>query len=159
MEEILSKCVDSMRETFAGEENSIDLVERVSDIMPIEEDCYKILNVRGTLKRFKAKIAARIESEESFIKLYCEKNNYRCKHKTRNEKTREVSEYLDEHPGSRLQNTNCNFSMSIKPDPNSQNTIIDIEWNHNHSTKSLHSLTYKDISNEMKLKVQELFNA
>ena len=109
MEEILTKCVDSMRETFAGEENSIDLVERVSDIMPIEEDCYKILNVRGTLKRFKAKIAARIESEESFIKVYCEKNNetlrihtsnkhsryYRCKHKTRNEKTREVSEYLD----------------------------------------------------------------
>ena len=62
---------------------------------------------------------------------------YRCKHRTRYEKTREVASYLENHPsasylenhppasylenhpGIMLQNTNCNFSMSIKPDPKS----------------------------------------
>ena len=36
MAEILSKVVDSLGENFAAEENSIDLKERVCDIMPID---------------------------------------------------------------------------------------------------------------------------
>ena len=51
--------------------------------------------------------------------------------------------------------------MSIKPDPKSTdfNTIIDIEWNHNHSTTLLHSFTFKDISTETKSKIHQLFHA
>ena len=171
MNELLSKCAEAVKDTFAGTENTADLIQRVSDIMPIENESYKVMNVCGKLNRFKAKISANIVNEENFVKLYCEKNNetlrihtknksskyYRCKHRTRYEKTREVASYLENHPGIRLQNTNC----TIKPDLESSdfNTIIDVEWNHNHSTTSLHSLTFKDISTETKSKIQQLFNA
>ena len=43
--------------------------------MSVEKDTYKIVNVRGTVNKFKAKIVARVDSEESFIKAYCQNNN------------------------------------------------------------------------------------
>ena len=75
MNELLSKCAEAVKDTFAGTENTADLIQRVSDIMPIENESYKVMNVCGKLNRFKAKISANIVNEENFVKLYCEKNN------------------------------------------------------------------------------------
>ena len=108
MEAIFSKVVGSMEECFAGEENTIELRERVLDLLPIEDRSCKIVNVSGTVQRFKARVIAYIENEEAFIKDYCNQNNetlrihtsnkksryYRYKNKSRNEKTKEVGTYL-----------------------------------------------------------------
>ena len=125
------------------------MIQRVMDIMPIDQASYKIAKVIGTVNRFKTQISANISSAEEFVQLYNTKNEtirihtanpssryYRYKHKTRYENTKEVKAYLEKHPSARVQNTNCKFSMAIKPLKKSRdfNTLIDIEWNHNHST-------------------------
>ena len=70
---------------------------------------------------------------------------------------KKVKAYLEKHPSARVQNSNCKFSMAIKPLKKStdSNTLIDLEWNHTHSTTSLHSLTFKDISPETKSKIEK----
>ena len=105
MEEIFNKIVKTIEKTFEGEENTDKLRARVLKLLPIEEESAKIVFVKGTEDCFKAKVIARIEKEDLFINSYCNQNNetlrihtrnknsnyYRCKHKTRNEKTKEVS--------------------------------------------------------------------
>ncbi len=42
----------NLRNKFAGEVNTNDLVNRVKEILPINSSEYKILNVEGTNKKF-----------------------------------------------------------------------------------------------------------
>ena len=51
--------------------------------------------------------------------------------------------------------------MAIKPLKKSTDfyTLFDIEWNHNHSTALLHSLTSEDKSLVTKSKIERLFHA
>ena len=158
---------------FAGGLNTPELVARAKDIVPLEDEKYKVIETAGTVAKFRAKILANIENENEFIHMYSVKNNetlrihtinkhskyYRCKHKTRYENTMDVEIYLQKQPSARIHNTNCPFSLAIKPSQNPDfNVLVEVEWNHNHSTTSLHSLTFKDLTEETKLKLEELFH-
>ena len=168
----MTKCIGQVKDCFRGSENTDELLRCVETIIPLQSDSYKILNVKGDETKFKAKIHAQITDTDDFISNYCIKNNetlrlytknnlseyYRCKHNTRYEKTRDIEARLRTNPSARIQNTNCQFSMGIKNlDADVFNKIIEIEWNHNHSTRSLHSLTFKDIPIEVKSQIEKLF--
>ena len=174
MEDLIKKCCGEFRNKFAPSKNTEELEARARHLLPLDANDYKLLETNGTVERLRLIFITNIRSEEEFIRSYNEKNNetlrietinkksryYRCKHKTRVKNTMEIEAYIQEHPNSRLQNTNCPFSLSIKYQQNDDyNALIEIEWNHNHSTTSLHSLTFKDIADETKAKIETLFHA
>ena len=173
MDAIIRKCADGL-ETFPGANNTQELLSEVKRRIPIEEDNYKVVDVVGSVDKFKAEIQINIDDTAEFIRLYSESNNetlrldtqnknstyYRCKHKTRYQGTSDVGKYLLKNPSNRIQNTNCTFSLVIKGSTHVDfNKLVVLKWNHNHSTTSLHSLTFKDISAETKTKIRKFFDA
>ena len=137
--------------------------------MPQDEEQYKLVEVVGTHQNIKAEILVDIQNEAEFICAYCKKSNetlrtytvnknsiyYRCKHKTRYQGTKDVDNCLQKQPSKRMQNTNCTFSLVIKKSNHEEyNSMIILKWNHNHSTTCLHSLTFKDISPDTKVKIK-----
>ncbi len=77
MEDILEQAIANLRNKFAGEVNTNDLVNRVKEILPINSSEYKILNVEGTNTKFKASVKANLKREadvDLFIKNYGQKN-------------------------------------------------------------------------------------
>ena len=172
----ITKYVKEFKNSFIGEKNTAELINAVKNVMPDECNDYKVQDVTGTLDKFVAKVFVNIDNEEGFIKSYCDKNNeslriqtinkssrfYRCKHKTRHKNTMEIEQYVRAHPNKRVQNTNCPFSLSLKDQYTENadyNALLEIQWKHNHSTTSLHSLTFKDIGVETKAKIEKLFHA
>ena len=50
----------------------------------------------------------------------------------------------------RLQNNDCPFSLVVKHRREKLNgfeTVVEVEWNHNHPIKSLQAMTFHDIIN------------
>ena len=100
--DIFQKAITTTKNRFVGEENTEELKERVRNLLSV--DGMEIINVRGTVQKFEATVIVKIDSINNFIKCYCDQNNetlrlstinkysrfYRCKHKTRHEKTKEV---------------------------------------------------------------------
>ena len=117
--------------------------------------------MHGDSGKFKATIRTTFRNEEDiamFIQNYGLKNNetlrikkrrkatkkgeyillkyYRCHHNTRYEPTMCPPEILVSKPAKRFKNTNCPFSRVVRlgKDVDAEyNSIIEIEWNHNHS--------------------------
>ncbi len=52
MKDILEQTIANLRNKFAGEVNTNDLINRVKEILPINSSEYKILNVEGTNTKF-----------------------------------------------------------------------------------------------------------
>ena len=94
---------------------------------------------------------------------YTKVSYFRCKHNMQNEKTRDVKTILSTKTNARFSNTNCEFHMVAieicQKQENLNHNHVVIEWNHNHSTTSLQSKTFKDIPLKIKEKVKELLTA
>ena len=146
-----------------------------------------IVNVEGNTSKFKASIKVGFKSEDdivAFIKNYANpmKNNetlrvsktrkaqrsnhvlvkyFRCHHKTRHEGTKFPDQILASDPNKRFKNTNCPYSMVMRIgkacDGEELCSVIDIEWNHNHSVQSLHSLSFKDIPPLVTNQIKEMY--
>ena len=172
MDDILLQALSDFQNGFPGEKNTCELFSRVSEVMPMNTENYTIVNVEGTTSKFKASIKVGFKSKEdivAFIKNYAIKNNetlrvvsktrkaqcsshvlvkyFRCHHKTRHEGTKFPDQILASDPNKRFKNTNCPYSMVVRIgkacDGEELCSVIDIEWNHNHSVQSLHSLSFK----------------
>ena len=52
MKDILEQTIANLRNKFAGEVNTNDLINRVKETLPINSSEYKILNVEGTNTKF-----------------------------------------------------------------------------------------------------------
>ena len=190
MDEILSSCIAEVNREFRDSLDYNKLAKCVQEIIPLDKEQYKITEVTGTDEKFKCSIKASVENIETFVSNYMSQNGetlrldkvknkenmrasrgdystikyYRCKHNTRNEKTREVANILQCKPNRRFSNTNCEFRMITKKIKDNLATeeashIVVIEWNHNHPTTALQSKTYKDIPIEVKTKIKELFSS
>ena len=97
MKDILEQTIANLRNKFAGEVNTNDLVNRVKEILPINSSEYKILNVEGTNTKFKASVKANLKSEadvDMFIKNYGQKRQRDVK----NPKDEEVVKWKHEYP-------------------------------------------------------------
>ena len=59
-----------------------------------------------------------------------------------------------------MKNTECPFHMTIKITKENVDYPCEIEicWNHNHPVKSLHALSFKEISKESEKTCKELFS-
>ena len=75
---ILEKAIAKLQNEFSGEANTGELLDRVQEILPLENTEYKIVDVKGTSKNFKANIKVDFKNEEEvdlFVRNYCYKNN------------------------------------------------------------------------------------
>ena len=95
MDDVFSRCLAEFEDAFAGPLNMPEMIQRVMDIMAIDQDSDKIGKVIGTVNKFKTQTSANISSAEEFVQLYNTKNNetlrihtanpssryYRCKNK------------------------------------------------------------------------------
>ncbi len=129
MEDILEQAIANLRNKFAGEVNTNDLVNRAKEILPINSSEYKILNVEGTNTKFKASVKANLIL---FIKNYGQKNNETLRilktkkslHENANtlvvkyftrHATKRPGEVLASKPTWRFKNTNClAFCMVVR---------------------------------------------
>ena len=187
MDDLLRGAIADLENVFCGQENTEELISRVREVIPIKENNHKIISVQGSERRFKATIKTTLQNEEdiaTFIKNYGIKNNetlrisktkkatstkgehtlvkyFRCHHNTRHEGTKCPSEILASHPNKRFKNTNCPFSLVVRigknTDSHDYSSVIDIEWNHNHSVESLHSLSFKDIPASVTDSIKEMY--
>ena len=182
MNELIRAAICNVKNEFSGQENTCELLSRVKDVMAMDEVEYKIANVKGSTSKFKANIEVNFKDEEdinTFIKRYGIKNNetlrisktkkdgtavvkyFRCHHNTRHKATRVPNEVLAKEPSKRFKNTNCPFSLIVRvgKNPEAVNfcSSIDIEWSHNHSVESLHSLSFKDMPASVVSLVKEMF--
>jgi hypothetical protein len=109
-----------------------------------------------TLRIAKTRNGCSKSNGESILTQY-----YRCHHNTRYEGTQYPSEILSSRPSKRFKNTNCPFSLVVrlskKRDVHEVGSTIDIEWNHNHSVQSLHSLSFKDVPASVKNDIKQMF--
>ena len=185
MEELLRQAISDFQNGFSGPENTHELTSRVKEVMPIEDSEYKLVAVQGNTSKFKASIKVNFKDEEdigNFIKNYGIKNNetlritktkrpdgaktvlvkyFRCHHNTKHEGTKFPNQILASKPSKRFKNTNCPFSLVLRigrnPDAADFCSTIDMEWNHNHSVQSLHSLSFKDVPASVISHIKEMF--
>ena len=72
MDNILLHALSDFQNSFSGE-NTCELFSRASEVMPMNTENYKIVNVEGTTSKFKASIEVGFKREEdiiAFIKNY-----------------------------------------------------------------------------------------
>jgi hypothetical protein len=185
LKELMQQSIHEVQNTFSGAENTDDLILCVENIIPLPNTEYKILNVKGTATRFKASITCNLKNVDDlngFITNYNVKNNetlrvsksrnvtdqkspyqivryFRCQHNTRYQPTMHPHAVLCEKPEKRF-NTNCGFSLIARlSSKEGHNSVLDIEWNHNHPTDSLPALSFKDITADVIEKIKDLFLA
>ena len=75
MDNILLQALSDFQNGFSGE-NTCELFSRASEVMPMNTENYKIVNVEGTTSKFKAIIKVGFKGEEdiiAFIKNYAVK--------------------------------------------------------------------------------------
>ena len=73
MDDILLQALSDFQNGISGEKNTCELFSRVSEVMPMNTENYKIVIVEGTTSKFKASIKVGFKSEEdiiAFIKNY-----------------------------------------------------------------------------------------
>ena len=54
--DILPQALSDFQNGFSGEKNTCELFSRVSEVLPMNIENYKIVNVEGTTSKFKASI-------------------------------------------------------------------------------------------------------
>ena len=86
---------------------------------------------------------------------------YRCHHNTRydwSNSKRSLKDVVQNNPLKRFKDTQCPFKMSIKISQKGDHPCeIEIQHNHNHAVSSLQSLSYKDISEEVREEIRTLY--
>jgi hypothetical protein len=64
MEDLLCSAVEKVKTSFSGPENTQELLTRVENAVPIEENRFKTLYVQGTPGQFKATIKITFRNEK-----------------------------------------------------------------------------------------------
>eukprot|EP00111_Clytia_hemisphaerica_P014286 TCONS_00042075-protein len=151
------------------------------------ENTYEIISVKGTTNAFKTTIGCSLKNDgdvKNFIEEYCKKTDetirartakvlgnksksqyhkihyFRCHHRTHHPPTMNHIQVLKADPSKRFRNADCPFSMSIRifrDESAKYPAQINIEYSHSHSTKSLQSLSFKDIPDHVSKTIHELF--
>ena len=67
MDDILLQALSDFQNGFSGEKNTCELFSRISKVMPMNTENYKIVHVEGTTSKFKASIKDGFKSEEDII--------------------------------------------------------------------------------------------
>ena len=78
MDDILLQALSDFQNGFSGEKNTCELFSRVSEVISMNTENYKIVNVEGTTNKFKASIKVGLKREEdiiAFIKNYAIKRD------------------------------------------------------------------------------------
>ena len=174
------------RNIFVPEhQNKPELKEILRNVIPLAVRQYTINEVKGTGSKWMTNITcgiSEIDGVENFIRNYnfhngeellilCRKpcsarsvylvnNYYRCRFDTGYEPTRDAKNVQASNPSKRFKNTYCPFALNIKIRkglPNNFLCTINIEYNHNCSTKCLEALTFKSVRPEVIKDYQLLF--
>ena len=185
--ELLLQSVHDVKTAFEGAENTDELLSCVKQIVPLQENDYQIGTVKGTTSKFKVILKCHLNNVDDlgrFISNYNTKNNetlrvsktkmitdgrnpyqmfkyFRCHHNTRYGPTMNPNEVLIAKPHKRFKNTNCKFSLIARLPRNDgeyYGSEIEIEWNHNHPTNSLHALSFKEIPDEVVETIKGMFS-
>ena len=138
MADAVLKCLNVIRNQFSGSTDTDELFTYVKEILPIPNENYKVVSVKGTSERFKAEVQCKLESvaaAEIFVNKYVSSNKetlrkltpkipsvkspysiilyYRCQHKTYHQPSMNPTNVLQQRPSKRLKNTDCPFSMVL----------------------------------------------
>lgn len=164
----------SYRNRYINVKNSPDVMAHVREIMPMPA-AINSLTTLGSVSEFSASVIYGIEVHVSeFIEIYGKlsfqtlrlvrsttKNNsdiwhrVRCQHRTNNEKT-----FNPDQNDRRLQNCDCPFYLVLKNinlPGNIKRTEVTINHRHTHPTKALEALSFREISEDSKVKLNCLF--
>ena len=177
-----------LRGRFINVFNTDELISRLSDLLPLKEQTYKIVSVQGSVKRFRGVVECSLQEDdvtafiENYGKItnetlrkktphiyqgkgnkYCKYIYFRCQHRTYSQKTMNAKAVIKEKPSARFRNTDCPFSLCIKfvrhdRADNDYSALIEIDWEHNHSVDSLQALSFKDIPPDVSERVYGLFD-
>ncbi|XP_066926380.1 uncharacterized protein [Clytia hemisphaerica] len=174
--------IAQLRSTFINVRNTQELNETLAEKLPSVD--FKIVDVQGSVKKFKASVMVRISDVQQFMKLYNEKTNetlrisstkknlsknniyremvyLRCHFKTRYQGTMNGNKIKKQNPSKRFRNTECPFTLALKFKSDETihlNCDLEMEWNHNHPTKSLQALSYQDIHKTTRTNIFDLFD-
>ena len=170
----------SFRKRYINVSNTEELISNVEDLLALPTDTYEIVNVTGSVKKFtatincksidviefvnslkdKSDVTIRERTEKVSKNEYTKQKYFRCQHNTRYQPTMPVQGVLQKKPSSRIKSTNCPFSLVLKYKANVSDefpVVLQVDWEHNHPISSLHSLSFKDIPDEVSLSIKELF--
>lgn len=175
--------LEELRSKFINVFNTQELIETLSEKLPFDD--FKIENVQGSIKQFKASVKCQVTDAQNFISQYnakaqetlrlsktrelaknvCyEKYVYlRCHHNTRHHGTMNANEVKRKTPSKRFKNTDCPFSLVLRflrtscDVVSDFNCILDLEWTHNHPTQSLQALSFKDVAKSTQDEIYKLF--
>lgn len=184
-QDLVYQALHDVQTEFSAEENTEELRCAVQELTSGQPKKLIILNVVGSPEKFKAKIESEVSTIQdirSFVLAYNAQTNetlriekgkkltakssyvyvehYRCQHKTRNPKTREVSKVLQKNPSKTLKNSNCAMSLIFKVRKDESSgfpCLIDLKWAHNHSTNTLRAWGFKDIPEFTTRTIRSLF--
>ena len=171
---------------FTGGENTEELFASARELLPLKDDQFKIVSVRGKTNSFKAEVLSSIKTVEeihAFIENYKIQNDetlrsrtatklgaksdyvlslyYRCHHRTTHVKSYNPVETLKRNPSKRMKNTDCPFSLSfkiLKIPANGMSCNISLQWNHNHPVNSLQALSFKDIPAHIRDEITDMYH-
>ena len=140
-------------------------------------------SAKGTINKFKAILKCNLNNSNDLEKFITNHNNetlrvsktkvipdekstyqmykyLRCHHNTRHEPTMNPNDVLIAKPHKRFKNTICQFSLIVRlPRKETEcGAELNIEWNHNHPTNSLHALSFKEIPDEVVNKINDMFS-
>ena len=186
LKQLLLQSMNDIKNAFQDVENTGELLSCVRKIIPLQDESYKIVNVKGTTNKFKAILKCSLNNAnelEDFITNYNKRNNetlrvsrtkiivdeksayqmykyLRCHHNTRHEPTMNPDQVLIAKPHKRFKNTNCQFSLiaRLPRKEGEYGAELDIEWNHNHPTNSLHASSFKEIPDAIVHTIKDMFS-
>ena len=164
-----------------NQDNCDILMGRLTDVLPLDEGKFKVESLVGNKETFKAVIMTQLASEadiEGFVQNWALRNHetlrkktprktktyetvryYRCQHKTYHQKSMNPGEKIKEKSSKRHKNTDCPFTIVFKlKEVGQASCIIDLEYNHNHSTEAAQVYSYEDIPTDLKERIFTLFS-
>ena len=130
-----------------------------------DRDYAKVDDVKSFLSNYNEKTNETLRTAST--KTLSSKNRFfkfvylRCHHNTRYHNTMNSKEVVESKPSKRFKNTDCPFTMVLEfiRNPESElNCVLEMEWIHNHPTKSLQALSFKDINPNVKTEMFTLFD-
>lgn len=173
--------LSNFRSRYINVSNTELLISTVEDTIPLPVDSFKIAHVQGSVRQFTATINCKVIDVDELVSNLKQKSNvtirqrsekvhaknheyskqiyFRCHHNTRHQPTMGVKGVLQKNVSVRIKNTNCPFSMVIryKSVADEYPVIVKVDWDHNHSIDCLHSLSFKDIPEEVSSSIRDLF--
>ena len=183
---LAATALQSLRTEFNGASNTEELFATVRELLPLNSECYKIVNVEGRVTKFLATMDCCFSDDAEvhlFVKNYMERTSetlrkmsthkpseknkfevvfpFRCHHRTYHQPTMNPAAVLKRKPSKKLKNTDCPFSLTFKKRrfaTDEYNYALIISYNHNHPTQALQALTFRDISPSVAEKIKTLFS-